>query len=58
MISYSESSYHQLSRVDIRKEGIGGRGTGEMVQQLKALAAFGEDQDSVSRAHTIAHNHL
>lgn len=33
-------------------------GTGEMTQQLRALDAVPEDQNSRSSAHMVAHKHL
>lgn len=34
------------------------QGTGEMAQQLRALAAFLEDMGSISGIHMVAHNNL
>jgi hypothetical protein len=38
--------------------GIGGRGAGEMAQQLRTLIALLEVLSSIPSNHMVAHNHL
>lgn len=42
----------------LRLFNISERWAGELVQQLRALNAFAEDQDSIPTSHLAAHSHL